>query len=71
MRSLIRLILTVLLLVIVWHHAHWSVAFAITFIFLTLEVNAASHYLRDERLKELPFVKRYMEEHEQRNQSAV
>lgn len=36
----VRWVLTAALLLIVWCHAHWSVASALTFLTLTAEVNS-------------------------------
>lgn len=46
-----RIALTIFFIVIVWHHAHWSVALAITFISFSIEGIAATLSVMGRALK--------------------
>ena len=39
-QSIIRWVLGIALMVVVWHHSHWSVALSLTLIFFALESTA-------------------------------
>lgn len=71
LKYLIRPILTILLLVVVWHHSHWSVALSLTLLFLFTEATTLSNVQANKRFNENPIIKRYLAEHEQRKQSGV
>jgi dolichol kinase len=66
MKHLIRCILTVILLVVIWHHAHWSVALALTLICTGLEYSVLQSRVVSQRLMVNPLIKSYLADHERR-----
>jgi len=56
--ALVRILLTVMLNVIVWLNAHWSVALSVLLIFIALELNSIFNDHVEQRLKTLENIMR-------------
>lgn len=67
MAILIRLFLTLVLLIIVWNHAQWSLALSLFCLFAASEMQAWASRLAARRLDESPVIQRYLREREERS----
>lgn len=71
MFPLTRVALTIVLLIIVWHHAHWSVALALTLIFVTEECANVVSNINAKRFKQNPTIQRLLRNAEERKKNAA